>query len=62
MVEGDGLTSGLDNALFSSTGEAKSSDCEFGDRDESDIVCHCANLDNDLGFAINNIGSFGGKS
>jgi hypothetical protein len=62
LVEGNGLASSLDNALLGGTGEAKSSDCEFGDRDESDIVCHCADLNNDLGFAISNIGSFGGKS
>jgi len=63
LVEGDGLSTGSDDALLGSTGEPESSDDEFWNDRETDIVGYGSNDDDDFvsGSAALNLLSDTGK-
>lgn len=48
LVQSQGLSASIKNALFCSSREAESGDREFGDLSQTDIICDCANLNNDF--------------
>ncbi len=52
LVEGDCLTSGVQNALLCGTRESEGGDGELGDFQQPDVISHSPDGDNDLRIAI----------
>jgi len=48
LVKGDSLSAGVEDAFLCSASEPESSNGEFGDNLETDVVCHGSNGDNDF--------------
>lgn len=52
LVEGDSLTTGLEDALLRGLGEAEGSDGQLGDLDETDVIGDGANNNDGLGLTV----------
>ena len=52
LVEGEDLTAGLQDALLSRSGEAKSRDRKFGDLQQTNVIRNGTDSHDDLGVAI----------
>ena len=52
LVQGDGLTTSLEDALLGGLGEAESSNGQLGDLDETDVIGDSADNNNGLGIAV----------
>ena len=56
LVEGDSLTTGLEDALLGGLGEAEGSDGQLGDLEETDVVGDGANNNDGLGVTVGSVG------
>ena len=57
LVQGDGLTTSLEDALLGGLGEAESGNGQLGDLDQTNIVGNSSNDNDSLGVAVGGVRS-----
>lgn len=57
LVEGQGLTTSLEDALFGREGEAEGGNGQLGDLEQTNIIGDSADNDNGLGLAVGGVRS-----